>query len=181
MPQDREISHRNPESPVTLNASSVARPPSLCGRCLFLARAIIREAQAFGARQTDAGGLQEGVCPDHLPLIVGMTAPRGLARWLRLGLQARSVRPDARTEPHCRLCLAEQRARRECASIETGPMACSEHGGVSAVSVEALSTWLDRIAAGERLAPDAEQAALRTALVLYASSRGTGAYIPRID
>jgi hypothetical protein len=69
MPQDRTIS-----------------PPRIapCAACDRLAGALLEDVRGIGARVARAGeGWRvERVCPTHLPLVVGFTAPRELAKWL---------------------------------------------------------------------------------------------------
>ena len=61
------------------------------------------------------------------------------------------------------------------------PTTCDEHGGEESAFPDSLRKPLSRIADGARLEMDEERRILRTALVLYASVRGTSAFIPRID
>ncbi|HEY7113577.1 MAG TPA: hypothetical protein VIA45_11655 [Thermoanaerobaculia bacterium] len=167
MMQDHEL-------PVAASPSSALPDP--CAVCNGIARALIRESQQFGSRVARTTAIAERVCNAHLPLVVGMTDPRNLARWLR-----QALREPCLDGAPCSLCVVEDKARADLASLPSGAMSCRQHGGVAPASMERLESWLDRIAASERLQPDIEHRVLRTALVLYASTLGTSAYVPRID
>jgi hypothetical protein len=119
------------------------------------------------------------VCATHLPLVVGFTAPRELAKWLRAILTARSADPDAFEAWPCPLCEIERVARASGTPVRTGGFGCPVHGG--SADNRPLLDALERIAGGEKDDEAHERRVLRAALVLYFSLRGTSAFLPRID
>jgi hypothetical protein len=169
MPQDISLDR---------NSSPIPQP---CPVCQTIARATIRAAQLFGSRIAREDAVAEFICAKHLPIIVGLTAPRELAKWLFLALEeaARIDTPVPAGEP-CALCEAAKEVQDDAAPPTTGVVFCREHTRAGATGLQLVLPYLDRIAAGGHLSPDVERAALRSALVLYASVRGTTAFIPSI-
>ena len=152
-----------------------------CPACNRLARSLVEAAQVFGENVAREERASERVCANHLPLVVGFTAPRELAKWLLSVLGGMRQRPSASSDANCPLCEAQEQAREKVRRLPVTPTTCGEHGGNAGPSPEDLRNALERIAAGVRLEMGEERRALRTALVLYASLRGTSAFIPRID
>jgi hypothetical protein len=168
MPQDNSLDR---------NSSSIPQPCPVCQR---IARATIRAAQLFGSRIARENAVAEYVCAKHLPIIVGLTAPRELARWLLLALDATRREVPLRGNQLCALCEAANNSYAVTAPPPAGAVFCRDHARGEGAE-QLVRPYLDRIAAGEHLSPDVERAALRSALVLYASVRGTSAFIPSID
>jgi hypothetical protein len=152
-----------------------------CPACNRLARSLVQAAQVFGGNVAHGKRVSERVCADHLPLVVGFTAPRDLAKWLLSVLDGQRQDPSVSPGATCPLCEAQEEAREEARRFPVTPTTCAEHGGEPDAFPEDLRKALERITAGERLEMREERRALRTALVLYASLRGTSAFIPRID
>ena len=152
-----------------------------CPACNRLARSAIQAAQIFGETIARKETFSQRVCREHLPLVVGFTAPRELARWLLRALAVRHEDPSAFHNASCPLCDSQGAAREEARRLPVTPTTCDEHGGEESAFPDSLRKPLSRIADGARLEMDEERRILRTALVLYASVRGTSAFIPRID
>ena len=147
-----------------------------CIACQSLARAVLEAASMFGSRVEASGGIAEQVCPDHLPLVVGYTAPRQLARWLAACLDPA---PHA-TEP-CSLCKANDIEVARFSGRSADEFRCTNHGGGNGPGPAAARRALQRIASGERLLESQERRVPRTALVLFASVRGTSVFVSRLD
>jgi hypothetical protein len=159
------------------NSSPIPQP---CPRCQTIARATIRAAQVFGSRISEDNAVAEYICAKHLPIIVGLTAPRELAKWLLLALEAERRDDPSRGNQLCALCVAANDSDPDTAPPPAGAAFCRDHArGEGAERL--VRPYLDRIAAGEHLKPDVERAVLRSALVLYASVRGTTAFVQSID
>jgi hypothetical protein len=154
-----------------------------CTACDRVATVLIDFAHHFGARvaKSARGSTAERICSTHLGLVVGFTAPRELARWLRGVLTARRANPKSFIDQPCSLCDIERREPASSSARAAGPFPCVEHGGGSGRDFEALLDALGRLAAGESVDEAEERRLLRTALVQYASLRGTSAFLPRID
>lgn len=150
-----------------------------CGVCLRVARALIEDSTVFGSRiaQGKAGESGMRICDDHLPLVVGVTAPAQLAAWLLDAINA-----EVRSNRTCYLCetatLAEADALKE--TVFRG-VACPKHGPADAAEAVRMKDLLVRIAAGERLLYSEELAALRAALIVYASIRGNQAHVLKLE
>lgn len=156
---------------------------SACPACQAIADRLVALAASFGHLVATGHAVSPGlhVCVAHLPLVVDVTAPRELAAWLRASLVAGRVAPEW-PSPECRFCTVETEAAAEVRSRSWSyGMACEEHANAALDSVEALLPTLGRLAAGERLPLRDEVTALRAALVRYASSRGTRAFVLRIE
>jgi hypothetical protein len=164
-----------------------AKSPSVkftpCIACDRVAAALIDFAYHFGARveKSAAGSSTEWICPPHLGIVVGFTAPLQLAKWLRDVLTARRDDPRSFGDQPCPLCDIERRESANSSARPTGPFACGEHGGGSGRDFDALLDALGRFTAGEHVDETEERRLLRTALVRYASLRATSAFLPRID
>lgn len=147
-----------------------------CRACQSLARAILEAASVFGSRVEANGGTAEQVCPDHLPLVVGYTGPRPLARWL-----SNCLDPSPHSTEPCSLCRATDLARAMLPRRAIDEFCCTSHGGGNGPGPEAVGRALRRIADGERLLESQERMVLRTALVLFSSVRGTSVFVSRLD
>lgn len=121
-----------------------AKPPSFkfipriaCDR---IAAALIDYVHHFGARVAkSARNLPiERICSTHLGLVVGFTAPRELARWLRDVLAARRADPQGFEDRPCPRCDIERRESAAPSARAAGPFACVEHGGGSGRDFEDL-------------------------------------------
>jgi len=156
--------------------------PAPCSPCQAIAKALVDAAAQFGARIV-AGDRTAVLCADHLPLVVGLTAPRQLASWLAAALdgpaspQHRDLGPFAA----CLLCMVERDARARTAEPANG-VTCEAHGGsMESPDARQLRRDLERVASGAPLAVGDDLRILRTALVSYASVRGTAAFVPRLE
>jgi len=163
------------------------KPPSSrfipCLACERVAGALVDFVHHFGARvaKSAPGSFRERICPAHLGLVVGFTAPLQLAKWLREVLAERDRDPGGFDNRACPLCEIELRQSPNSSSGAAGPFACPEHGGAADRGFAELLDALDRLAAGETLDDAEERRLLRTALVQYASLRATSAFLPRIE
>lgn len=157
-------------------------PVGACPACNRIVRALIGAAQKFGLAASQERSASERVCADHLPLVVGFTAPRVLGKWLLWALESRNGGHAAFDTLPCVLCQAEAEVDEEARGIAAAnPCACLAHGGRDELALSVLREPLARIAAGERIGVEEERTALRAGLVAYASLRGSAAFIPRIE
>jgi hypothetical protein len=147
-----------------------------CRSCQTVARAILGAACAFGASVEANGDNAELVCADHLPLVVGYTAPRHLARWL-----AACLDPAPHSTAVCSLCRASNLAAATLSGKPTDDFSCASHGGTNGSGPATVRRALLGIATGERLTESDERRLLRTALVLFASVRGTSVFVSRLE
>ena len=152
-----------------------------CGVCTRIAGTLVRESNVFGARimrgESPGAGMQ--ICPDHVTLVVAVTAPRQLAAWLLAGAEA-GASPTA----SCYLCEAAARAESDALRDGGGAgVSCSRHGPEKADPREVgrMRDLLARIAAGERMPRRDEAAALRAALIQRFSIHGSKAHVPKIE
>ena len=117
------------------------------------------------------------ICPDHLALVVAVTAPRQLAAWLLAGAE-----PAAWAIGSCYLC--EVAARAESDALREGGasgVSCPKHGPADPAEAERMRGLLARIAAGERLLHRDEVAALRAALIDRFSVHGSKAHELKLE
>lgn len=147
-----------------------------CPTCQIIGRGILEAACAFGSRVEANEGLAEFVCSDHLPLIVGYTAPRHLARWLEACFDA----APGLTAP-CSLCAAAAAAAASFSEESPDEFSCASHGGSDGPARLAVRRELRKIAEGERLPESDERRVLRTALILFASVRGSSVFVSRLE
>ena len=147
-----------------------------CPACQAIARSILEAASAFGAFVEANPGSAERVCAEHLPLVVGYTAPRQLARWL-----AACLDPAPHSAAPCSLCRAGDLAAAAVSARAADDFSCASHGGPNERGRAAVRRALQRIANGERLSESDERRVLRTALVLSASVRGTSVFVSRLE
>ena len=161
---------------MSASASGRIRP---CGICTRIAGTLVRESNLFGTRIMRGESLGAGmqICPDHLILVVAVTAPRQLAAWLLAGAE-----PVASSIGSCYLCEAAARAESDALRDGgAGGVSCPRHGEPDVAESARMRDLLAQIAAGERVTYRDEVAALRAALISRFSVRGSNAHVLKLE